>query len=102
MLDTGPPGQFADTDRKWLGDWAVGGNAELEKDAGEDGGAIRNRFTAPFWLELPPDGIAFPWLVNVLAYVLLGQYALHPSASRNMTSQRDRHPYTLLLRIKNM
>lgn len=55
MLDVGPPGEFAEIDRKQLGDWAVEGSAELEKDAGDDGGARRDRFIAPFWLGLPPD-----------------------------------------------
>lgn len=55
ILDVGPPGEFADIDRKRLGDCAVEGRAEFEKDAGDDGGARRDKFIAPFWLEFLPD-----------------------------------------------
>lgn len=41
MDEEGPPGEFADSDKKELGDCAVEGSAELEKDAGDDGGARR-------------------------------------------------------------
>lgn len=48
MVDAGPPGELADIDMKLLGDWAVEGRAEFEKDAGDDGGAIRERFRFVF------------------------------------------------------
>lgn len=44
MADDGPPGELADIDKKQFGDGAVEGRAEFEKDAGEDGGASRDRF----------------------------------------------------------
>lgn len=43
-MDEGPPSswELADNDdKKQLGDWAVEGRAEFEKDAGDDGGARR-------------------------------------------------------------
>lgn len=45
MLE-GPPGELAERDRKQLGDCAVDGNAEFVKEAGEEGGARRERFRA--------------------------------------------------------
>lgn len=48
IVDDGPPGELADIDRKQLGDWAVEGIAEFEKDAGEEGGARRDKFRVVF------------------------------------------------------
>jgi hypothetical protein len=41
IVDEGPPGEFADNDKKQLGDCTVEGMAECVKDAGEEGGAKR-------------------------------------------------------------
>lgn len=49
-MDEGPPGEFADSDRKQLGDCAVEGRAELVKDAGEEGGAKREGASAVAWV----------------------------------------------------
>lgn len=48
MVGVGPPGEFADIDMKQLGDWTVEGRAEFVKDAGDDGGARRERFRVVF------------------------------------------------------
>lgn len=53
MLEEGPPGEFADKDKKQLGDCAVEGSAELVKDAGEDGGAKREGASPVAWLVNP-------------------------------------------------
>lgn len=60
MVEDGPPGEFADIDKKQLGDWTVDGRAELVKDAGEDGGARRDGVRVVFWLEIPADWAPFP------------------------------------------
>ena len=41
IVEEGPPGELADSDKKQLGDCAVEGRAECVKDAGEEGGAKR-------------------------------------------------------------
>lgn len=53
IVDDGPPSswELADNDdKKQLGDWAVEGRAEFEKDAGEDGGARREGAIVEAWL----------------------------------------------------
>lgn len=66
MVDDIPPGELAEIDRKQLGDWAVEGSAEFENDAGDEGGARMDRFSALFSLEIPEDVDPFKWLVDVL------------------------------------
>jgi hypothetical protein len=37
---------------------------EFEKDAGDDGGARRDKFRGTFWFELAPDWTPFPRAVD--------------------------------------
>ena len=54
IVDEGPPsGELADNDKKQLGDCAVEGRAEFEKDAGEDGGAKSEGAIVVVWLVNP-------------------------------------------------
>lgn len=53
IVDEGPPGEFADSDMKQLGDWTVEGSAEFVKDAGEEGGARRDGVITVAWLVIP-------------------------------------------------
>jgi len=62
----GPPGEFADNDKKQLGDCAVEGRAECVKDAGEDGGAKREGAMPVAWLVNPATWGPFGWLADPL------------------------------------